>query len=145
MATYGNQDYTNFRAVNLRGSTQIRLQGDAAGTLSFDSTEGVERAWKFPNKSGTFPIMGTFAVQLPSASEADFSTIVTVSGIRTEDGVVVQLNGANDAARTYGFAQSTGYILVQSVPGNGNITLYFNNPGNATAYVDLRGSYLAVR
>ena len=89
--------------------------------------------------------MGTFAVQIPAAVGAFFSTAVTVSGIRTEDALVVQLNGSNNAALTYGFAQSTGHILVQAVPGNGNMTLYFNNPGNSTAYVDLRGSYLAMR
>lgn len=42
MATYGGQDYTNFRAVNLRGSVQLRISGGAAaGTLRADLGEEV--------------------------------------------------------------------------------------------------------
>ena len=44
MATYGNQDYTGFRAINLRGSTQIRIaEGDIAGTIKADLSEGINR------------------------------------------------------------------------------------------------------
>lgn len=146
MATIGGQDYTGFRAVNLRGSTSVRIAaGNAAGTISADLTEGLDRAWTFPNKSGRFPIMGTFRVQFPTAVGAFFSTIVTVSGIRVEDALVVQLNGPGAAGLTYGFAQSTGYIITQAIPNNGSVTLQMQNLGNATAYVDLTGSYLAVR
>ena len=145
MATYNGQDFTNFRAVNLRGSVLLRLQGDAVGTLGFDTSEGENRAWQFPNKSGTFPVAGTFAVQLATATAAEFSTIVTVSGLRAEDGLIVQLNGTQVAGTTYGFDNSTGFILTQSVPGNGNMTLFFQNLGNSTGYVALRGTWAAIR
>ena len=148
MATFGSdgQSYTGFTAVNLKGSTSIRVAaGNAAATFKVDLSEGLDRAYTFPNKSGTFPIMGTFRVQLPSATGAFFSTAVTVSGIRAEDALVVQLNGVGVSGTTYGFAQSTGYIIVQAIPTNGAITLQMQNLGNATAYVDLTGSYLAAR
>lgn len=148
MANYGGQNFTSFSGVNIRGTVALRVSAGASGsegTLSVQSDDEGSRAWSFPAKSGTFPIMGTFRVQLPSATAARFSTIVTVSGIRAEDALVCQLNGVGASGLTYGFAQSTGYVIVQAIPGNGNITLQFNNPGNATAYVDLTGSYLAMR
>lgn len=147
MANYGGENYTNFRGVNLRNTAIIRaeLDGGFAGTLSVRPSVDDNRAWVFPDKSGTFPIMGTFRVQLPAATTAEFSTIVTVSGIRSGDALVVQLNGVGLAGTTYGFDNSTGYIITQAVPGNGNLTLFFQNPGNATAYVDLQASYLAMR
>lgn len=152
MATIGGQDYTGLRAINLRGSTKLRLEGDGgfAGTLSVRAAQDSSRAWTFPDKSGTFPIMGTFAVQLkgPGAAENSFSTIVTVSGIRAEDALLVQLNrgspssgydliGANSGA--------TAFILTSAKPGNGNVTLMFYNALGATSYVDLQCSYLAMR
>ena len=146
MSTIGGQDFTNFQAVNVRGSTALRLQvGSAAATFRAELSEGVDRAYSFPNKSGTFPIMGTFRVQFPAAVAAAFSTIITVSGIRAEDALVAQLNGVGASGLTYGFASSTGYVMVQAIPGNGQITLQMQNLGNATAYVDLTGSYLAMR
>lgn len=147
MATYNGENYTSFKGVNLRNTGAIRLEMDGGfnGSVSVKASPDASRAWQFPDKSGTFPIMGTFAVQLPTATKAIYSTIVTVSGIRAEDALVVQLNGANNASTTYGFGNSTGIILVNSIPGNGNITLFFSNPGNATGYVDLRASYLAAR
>ena len=148
MANYNGQNFTSFSGVNVKGSIALRFAADVGGnesTLSVRPSLDTARAWTLPDKSGTLPIMGTFAVQLPTAVGAFFSTIITAAGIRTEDALVVQLNGANDAARTYGFAQSTGHIITQVVPGNGNFTMYFQNPGNSTAYVDLRGSYLAMR
>jgi len=148
MAHYGGQNYTTFSAVNLRGSAAIRFaaaDGGFESTLAIAQDIEAARSWRLPAKSGTLPIMGTFAIQLPTQAGAFFSTAVTVSGIRAEDALVVQLNGVGTAGTTYGFAQSTGYIITQAVPGNGNITLYFNNPGNATAYVALSGSYLAAR
>lgn len=147
MSSMNGQNFTSFTGVNARGSIALRLAADGGfeSTLAIKEAADAAYAYKFPHKSGTFPIMGTFAVQLPTGVAAEFSTIVTVGGIRTEDGLIVQLNGANTAGTTYGFDNSTGYILVQSVPGNGNVTLFFANPGNATAYVDLRASYVAVR
>lgn len=150
MATIGNQDYTNFRAVNLRGSSVIRLQaGAVGGTVRVDHMEA-DRAWSFPDKSGRFPIMGTFAVQLPAiaASTQIQSTVVTVSGIRTEDGLAVWLNKGTSGG--YGDLNNvtsggTSRILVRGEAGAGNITLYFFNLGVATGYVEYICSYLAVR
>ncbi len=147
MANYGGQNFTSFSGVNVRGSIALRVVADGGfeSTLAIKEAADQPFAYKFPHKSGTFPIMGTFAVQLPAGAKAIYSTIVTVAGVRTEDALIVQLNGANDATTTYGFGNSTGIILVNSVPGNGNVTLFFSNPGNATAYVDLRASYVAMR
>lgn len=146
----GNQSFTNFRAVNLRGSTVMRLQADAVGgTMSVAHLEA-DRAWSFPDKSGRFPIMGTFAVQLPAiaATTQIQSTTVTVSGVRTEDGLAVWLNRGTTAG--YGDLNNvtsggTSRILVRGEPGAGNITLYFFNLGVATGYVEYVCSYLAVR
>lgn len=140
MASIGGQDYTNFRAVNLRGSTVLRLQGSGgSGTFLVDHLEA-DRAWSFPDKSGRFAVAGTFTVQLPSATAVFFSTIVTVTGIRAEDGLVVINN--NPAAYQTG---TTAYILQGATPGAGNVTLWFHNLGNATAYVEKVFSYAAVR
>lgn len=152
MANFNGQNHTGFQNIHLKGTggtpPQIRTDiGDSGfvGTVQFGNETYADQnyAWNFPNKGGTFPIMGTFTVQLAAATTQAFSTVVTVSGIRAEDALVVSLNGATSG--TYGFAQSTGHIIVQAVPGNGNMTLFFNNPGNSTAYVDLKGSYLAMR
>ena len=147
MSSKGGFEFTGLRGVELSNTAAIRLgrANDVHGTLAIPNDDESGRAWRLPAKSGSLPIMGTFAVQLPAAVAAEFSTVVTVSGIRVEDALVVHLNGANVATTTYGFDNSTGHILVQSVPGNGNITLFFGNPGNSTGYVDLRASYLAMR
>jgi len=151
MANYGGQNYTSFSGVNVRGSIALRVAADGGfeSTLAIKEAADAPYAWKFPQKSGTFPIMGTFRVQLPSASAADeFSTVITVSGIRAEDALVVQMNGVGVAGATYGFDNSTGYVIVQAVPSNGAITLFFNNPGGntgGTGYVDLMASYIAAR
>lgn len=147
MANYGGFNFTNFSGVNVKNTAAIRfgVAADTAGTIAIPNDDESGRAWRFPAKSGTFPIMGTFRIQIPSATTVFHSTVVTVSGVRAEDALVVQLNGVATAGTTYGFAQSTGQIIVQSVPGNGNITLYFNHAGQATAYVDLQASYIAAR
>lgn len=151
MTTFNNNDFTGFKGVNLKGSTQIRIHGDGfSGTMKADLSEGVDRAWTFPNKSGTFPIMGTFRIQLPAiaASTQIQSTIATVAGIRAEDALTVQVNQGVSAG--YGdmggiTSGGTARILATAFPGNGNITLTFFNLGVATGYVDLVCSYLAVR
>ena len=146
MATYGGQDYTNFRAVNLRGSVGVRLSADpSAGTLSASQIEA-DRAWRLPDKSGTIPVAGTFAVQFAaniSAASSRFSTIATVTGIRTEDGLVVF---PNFRGNTGGYQQNTTmYILDGATPGAGNITLWFTNLGNGTGYMESVFSSVAVR
>jgi len=144
MANFGNQSFTGFKGVDLQGSTFVRVGGRDTyqGTIGLTggSLDG-NRGWNFPNKNGTFPIAGTFAIQLPQASAAFFSTIVTVSGITAEDALIVQLN----ATRGYDFENNTGYVLVSSEPGAGQVTLHFQNLGNATGYVEMVGSYIAMR
>ena len=145
MAVYGSQNYTGFQAVNLKGSVALRVghNDPYQGTLGIlgGSLDG-HRDWHFPNKNGTFPIAGTFQVQLPAAQAAQsFSTIVTVAGITAEDALICQINDTQG----YGFGNSTGHILVSSKPGAGQITLTFNNPGNATGYVQANVAYIAMR
>jgi len=144
MSTYNGENYTGFRGVNLKNSAVIRVESEGyAGTLAVKNAADQAYAWYFPQKSGTFPIMGTFSVQLPTATAAEFNTIVTVTGIRTEDALVVLPNKHNSAA--YGFENTTSYILTAVQPGDGQITLFFTNLGNATGYVDQWYSYLAAR
>lgn len=144
MANYGGQDYTSFRAINTKGSVMVRygnldtFQGTVS--ISGNSLDG-NRSWSFPNKNGVFPIAGTFNVQIPAAVAAFFSTIVTVSGITAEDALICQLN----AVQGYDFENGTGYVLVSSEPGAGQVTLHFQNLGNATGYIQMSVSYLAMR
>lgn len=151
MANYGGENYTNFRGVNLRNTAAIRVEmdGGLAGTLSAKASPDASRAWQFPDKSGTFPIMGTFRVQFPTitATSNIFSTVVTVSGIRSEDAVVVQLNkGVSAGYDVLAVGSgSTARILNAVVPGDGQLTLGFINMGATTGYADLIYSYLAVR
>ena len=146
MSVYGAQNYTNFSGVNIKGSIALRVGNPSdsyEGTLSIKgaSMDGA-RDWHFPDKSGTFPIAGTFQVQLPAAQAAAFfSTVVTVTGITAEDALICQLN----STQGYDFDNSTGHILVASQPGAGQVTLFFQNLGNATGYVQMNVSYIAVR
>lgn len=150
MATYGGVNFTNFNAVNLRGSVVLRAQaGAVAGTFRVDHMEA-DRAWSFPDKSGRFGVMGTFAIQLPAlaASTSFQSTTVTVSGIRSEDGLVCMFNSGTSAGYgdlNNGAGGGTSRILMRAEPGAGNITLYFANLGVATGYVQYNMSYAAVR
>lgn len=149
MANFGNQSFTGFKGVNLQGSTLIRVGGldTFQGTIAIsgNSLDG-NRAWSLPNKNGVFPIMGTFAVQLPTGLSAGTnieSSIVTVTGITAEDGLVVFPN--KGASAGYGFSASTSRVLIAAEPGAGNITLTFYNNVAATGYVDRVYSYVAVR
>lgn len=126
------------------GSGYISLQSrNTEGTLAAGASLEAARAWKLPNKSGTFPIMGTFAVQIPAGVAAFFSTAVTVSGIRLEDAIITQFS--TPASVGYDFDNSTAYVLIGNRPENGQITLFFNNPGNATAYIEQVVAYVAMR
>lgn len=146
MPNYGRFNFTGFSGVNLKNTAAVRFEaGNVASTLSVPtSNEQVARAWSLPDKSGRFPISGTFAIQLPAIAATTFfqSTIATVSGIRAEDGLTVSMQGGVSAG--YGTA-STARILHSAVPGNGNITLTFVNIGAATGYVELIAAYTAVR
>lgn len=138
----GGQDFTNFRAVNLRGSTGIRLQaGNAGATIKADLSEGLDRAYTFPNKSGTFPITGTFTVNLQAITSWG-ETAVTVSGIRREDALVCQIRDMGNTVTT----GRTFPIIAGARPENGYIYLTFYNPtGTATLYSDLVVTYTAAR
>lgn len=145
MSSKGGFEYTGLRGVQLSNSAAIRLGtlADVSGTVSIPNDDESGRAWKFPAKSGTMPIMGTFAVQIPQAVAAFFSTAVTVSGIRAEDAVIAGLT--TPASIGYDFDNGTSYILTAVKPTNGGMTLFFQNLGNATAYIELVGSYVAMR
>jgi len=144
----GGKNFTNFQNVRLVGSTGggtgvIRfVEGGGSstgdeGTLTIRNLEG-SRSWYLPNKSGDLPISGTIAVQLPAvaASTSVYSTVVTVGGIRAEDGLTATVNQQ---------LVSSARVLVGAFPTNGNITFSFVNLGVATAYGELVIGYTAVR
>ena len=148
MAVFGSQNFTSFSGVNIKGSIALRVGGNDtyAGTLAISggSLDGA-RAWAFPNKNGVFPVSGTVAVQLPAAGGNSnyFSTTVTVAGITVEDGITFNL--AERGTYTYG-EQGTRYIFMGAKPTAGGITLSFDNTkGNGTGYIDLVGTWTAVR
>lgn len=140
MAHFGGANFTTFNGVNLKNTAAIRLAGDngTESTLSVRPSLDAARAWHLPDKSGTFPITGTFTVNLPAISAATqvYSTVSTVAGIRTEDGVTATLQNAFD---------NTARILVAVVPGNGQLTTYWYNLGVAANSDDYTISYTAVR
>ena len=150
----GGSSYTNFENVRLYGTTSgtgnIRFAGQNAseGTLTITTLDGA-RYWELPNKSGRFPIMGSFAIQVPAiaATTSMQSTVVTVGGITAPDALVVQVNGGTSAG--YGAINQGGggsaRVLFQALPGAGNITLTFVNLGTATGYTEYVCSYLAMR
>lgn len=145
MANFGGQNYTSFSGVNIKGSIAIRAEGEGvSGTLKMDLSEGLNRAWTFPNKSGTFPISGTFTVNLPAIAAGAFDrTAVTVSGIRVEDAILVTVQG--DPLKNAGAIQNPAQ-LIAAAAGNGSITLTFASlGGTTTAYQDIICAYTAVR
>ena len=142
MAVYGNQNYTSFRAVNMKDAI-VRFEAGVSGqesTLSVRSTTYHDSAyaWTLPAKSGILPISGTFSVDLPAMSAATqfYSTVVTVSGIRSEDALTVTLQGAST---------SSARAVQRAVPGNGQITLYVYNMGVAANFVTYTFAYTASR
>ena len=138
--------YLSVAGAGLRlGTGYISLQSrNTEGTLSTSASLETARAWQLPNKSGVLAIGGSFVVQLPAALANNpwDSTTVTVSGIRANDALVVDLS--ETGTYTYG-AQGTKYIKVLSKPNNGSVTLDFYNLGNGTGYIELIASYTAVR
>lgn len=147
MATYNGQNFTGLTGLYTKGTIALRFAADVSGnesTLSVRPSQDTARAYFFPDKSGTFPITGTFAVQLPAvaATTFAFSTIATVTGIRAEDALTVSLQGGTSA--TYG-TETTAKILWSSTPGNGNITMRFINLGAATGYTEHVFAYTAAR
>ena len=151
----GGLNFTNFENVRLtggrRGTAVLRFtnMSSTEGTLQVGELEAA-RYWTLPNKSGTLPIMGTFAIQLPALAATTFvqSTVATVGGIRTEDGLVLTINRGTTAgygAVNNGTSGATARIFHSAEAGNGQITVNFLNFGVATGYVELVASYAAVR
>lgn len=147
MPWFSGQPYTGFRGVNLKGSTYVRLEGGGAtaGTLTFDSSENLSRAWRFPNKSGTFPVSGTVAVGLPSIAANSYSeTAVTISGVRVEDGLVVTVQ--NIGGTTVTPTNRTYPFIAGARAQNGYADLLFYNPTTtATTAAGIVVAYTAVR
>ena len=147
MPWFSGQPYTGFRGVNLKGSTYIRLEGGGAtaGTLTFDSSENISRAWRFPNKSGTFPVSGTFTVGLPAIAASSYGeTAVTVSGIRREDALVVTIQ--NLGGTTVTATNRTYPFIAGARAENGYTYLTFYNPSTtATTAAEIVLAYAAVR
>ena len=143
----GGLNFTNFQNVRILGVKQgsststgaIRFTNAGAyeGTFTVGELEA-GRSWRLPNKSGTLPVAGTFAVQLPAVAATTFvySTAVTVGGIRQEDGII---------ATVMAEVITTARIMTGARPTNGTITLSFVNLGVATAYGELVVGYAAVR
>ena len=143
MATYGGFNFTGFKGVNLRNSAAIRIEGDGGkvGTLSIASSQDGDRAWRFPDKSGTFGISGTFAVQMPAVTSWG-ETMVTISGLRREDAFTCQIRDMGGTVTT----TRTFPIIAGARPENGYVYLTFYNPTvTATIYSELVLSYVVSR
>lgn len=145
MANYGSENYTNFKGVNLRNTAFLRaeLDGGFAGTVSVKPSPDTNRAWQFPDKSGTLPISGTFVVQLAAIGAGSWSgTSVTVSGIRAEDALVCSVQDPFNTVTT----DRVQAFLAGATPANGGVYLTFMNP-SATATIpnELIIAYCAAR
>lgn len=140
MAHFGGFNFTTFNGVNLKNTAAIRFVAEGAnvGTMSVQTAIENPRAWYLTDKTGKLPIAGTFDVQLPAVAASTFvyNTVVTVTGIRVEDGIT---------ATYMDELVSTAIILAGAKPGNGNITLSFINLGVATAYSNHTIAYTAIR
>ena len=148
MATYGGQDYTGHKAINLENSISIRIwSGSAAGTFKADLSEGINRAYTFPNKSGTFGVSGTFTVNLPAITAFSvYSTNVTVAGIRTEDAIVAAVQDTFATIGTTSWAVRGFAVLGGCQAANGGVHMTFVNfADTATVYKDVVVGYTAVR
>lgn len=143
----GGFNFTNFKGVRLKNTAAIRLVSDGnAGTLAIKEYDS-DREWFFPNKSGTFPIAGTFTVNMPSVAALSTSgTNVTISGVRAEDGLIctVQNMGTTLVAQDFG---AVGFaFLAGAQAGDGGAYLTFVNPTTtATMLTDYVVAYAAVR
>lgn len=123
----------------------VPFGGSTAGTLSVNTNyNDTDRAWVFPSKSGTFPIAGTFAVDMPAVGAGAFSeTAVTVSGIRVEDGIIATVQNTFQTVTT-----SRGHATLTGANAqNGYIYLTFFNFGTTATIPEdsLTVAYCAVR
>ena len=141
----GGFNFTNFRGVRLSNTAAIRLVGDGGleGTISFKASPDASRSFILPDKSGTLGVVGTFIVQLPAITGGNWNeTSVVVSGIRTEDALVVSVLDTFNTVTT----ERPQAFLAGSRPANGGIHLTFMNP-SATATIpnELILAYVAAR
>ena len=141
----GGQNFTTFSAVNLKGSAAIRfaMDGGFESTLSVKPTLEAARSYVFPDKSGTFGVTGTFSVDLPAITSWG-ETAVTVTGLRREDALIVQIRDMGNGTVTTG---RTFPIIAGARPENGYVYLTFYNPtGTATlAITGMVCSYTTAR
>ena len=149
MAVFGGSNFTTFSGVNIKNTAAIRFSGDGTtqSTLSVRPSLDAARAWRFPDKTGTFPISGTFTVNLPAVTaESVYSTNVTVAGIRTEDALVCAIQNTGATIGTTGWAVRGFSILGGCQAANGGVHMTFVNPtATATVYTDFVIAYTAVR
>lgn len=146
MANYGGQNFTSFSGVNIKGTTALRVSAGASGsegTLSVQSDDEGSRSWRFPAKSGSLTVGGTFAVQLAAITGGNWSgTSVTVSGLRTEDALVCSVQDPFNTVTT----ERVQAFLAGATPANGGAYLTFMNPSaSATIYNELIVAYAATR
>lgn len=125
------------RMTNVGSSPYGTIRLKASTYLDTDT------AYQLPAKSGTFPIAGTFTVQLPAITGANWSeTSVVVTGIRAEDALVVTLQ---DTFNTVTTDRVMAYLAGAS-PRNGGIHMTFMNPSaTATIYNEMICAYCAMR
>lgn len=127
---FAGKSYTSFQNVNVKGKDSdnpgsFKVEGGGFhSTLSVNTTYlDANKAITLPSKSGTLPISGTFAVDFTAVAATTFlyTTAVTVSGIRVEDGLTVTPN--------FSTIYSSARILIGAVPTADTITLTFANIG----------------
>lgn len=95
-------------------------------------------------RSGSVPIMGTFAVNLQavSANGITYSTAAIITGLTENHSISVTNMGLVSGA-TANATTSTGRILLSVQPQVGQATLTFMNTGVATNASDMVFSYIA--
>jgi len=149
MANLGGFNFTTFSGVNVKNTAAIRFQSDGttSGTLAVRQSMDAARAWTFPDKTGTFPISGTFTVNVPAISAFSVhSTNVTVAGIRTEDAIVAAIQNTFATIGTTNWAVRGFALLGGCSAANGGVHMTFvNATDTATVYRDIVVAYTTVR
>ena len=135
MSTLGGSNFTNFQNIRIKGTADgvtapgvIRLVSNSSfeNTISINTTYvDANYTYTLPAKSGKFAIGGTFAVDLPAVAAAGYqSTIVTITGLRVEDGIVV----TPQSIAAGGVQSARGALtIVNAVPTADALTLTFAN------------------
>lgn len=113
------------------GFIQI-IQGDAKGTLRLSAAVEDDRAYTLPAKSGRIALIGSFLIAHAAISANSYeSTIVTVTGIRTDDTVGVSVSKAGVGSA---FISARGFAIpIDVVSATNRLEILFWNPtGTAT-------------